>query len=83
MEEIEYVVTRSIDDTKFSATYVENRRKEIRKRLIDEGVNNPPSAKIERMVQQELEEVAKNMMLEAQGHNDLHRDIGIGSAEKQ
>ena len=83
MEEIEYVVTRSIDDTKFSATYVENRRKEIRKRLIDEGVNNPPSAKVERLVKEELQEVAKNMMLEAQGHHDLHRDIEIGSAEKQ
>lgn len=80
--EIAYTVERTISDKEFSEMYVENRRQDIRKRLIDQGVTNPSDEKVERMVKMELKEVAKDMLLESQGHNDLHRDIEIGSVSE-
>jgi hypothetical protein len=74
----EYTVERSISDIEFSERYVERRRKEIRKQLIDEGVTNPLDSEVERRLKEELTEVAQDKTLEAQGHNDLHLDIEIG-----
>lgn len=80
--ETAYFVERDIEPVEFSEQYVENRRKDIRKELIDEGITNPSDELVERRVREELEEVAQDMTLNAQGDNSLHRDIDVGSAVK-
>jgi hypothetical protein len=80
---VEYTVERTISDAEFSESYVEEVREDVKKRELFSDGPDPSDEKIERLVREELEEVAKQMMLESQGHNDLHRAIEIGSAEKK
>jgi len=81
--EVEYAVNREIEPVEFSVSYVKRRRETIRKNFIDEGVYDPSDEKVEQRLREQLRETAKNMTLEDQGHNDLHRDIKYGEVVKK
>lgn len=73
-----YTVERSIEDVEFPDTQVEEFRQSIRKDLVDEGYTTIPDDIVQERLEEKLMEVARDMTLSAQGHNDLHLDISYG-----
>lgn len=76
-----FVVEREIEDVEFSEQQIEEFREQIWTECIERGDTDPSDAYIERKLREKVEEVAKDMTLNDQGHNDLHRHIDHGEAE--
>lgn len=79
MIRVEYAVKREIENVEFSEQQCEEFREEIRKGLIDKGVQ-PDEQQVENRLTEKLEELAKDRTLNDQGHSDLTREIEHGDA---